>query len=94
MTYVASDRYLRRHGRLGFVLLPNLFKSAKAAQGFRSFLLPDGTPFGPFAVEDMVDLHPFEEAANRTATAVFIKGHAVRYPVPYQYWRKKGYGAG
>lgn len=94
MTYAAGDRYVKRGGRLGFVLPQNLFKSAKAAQGFRRFLLPDGTPFGPFVVEDMVELHPFEGAQNRTATAVFIKGHSVRYPLSYQYWRKRTHGHG
>jgi len=94
MTYVSADRYLRRGGRLGFVLSQSLFKTSGAGQGFRRFLLPDGTPFGPLVVEDMVELKPFEGAANRTAVAVFTKGRPVRYPVSYQYWRKRGEGHG
>jgi len=94
MTYVAVDRYLRRGGKLGFVLSQSLFKTAAAGQGFRRFLLPDKTPFGALVVEDMVELKPFEGAANRTSLAVFTKGHAVRYPVSYQYWRKRGEGRG
>jgi SAM-dependent methyltransferase len=94
MTYVALDKYLKRGGRLGFVLPQNLFKSARAAQGFRRFMLPDHTSCGPFVVEDMVQLRPFEGAQNRTATAVLIKGRGVRYPVSYQLWRKKAQGAG
>lgn len=61
MTYVAVDRYLRHGGRLGFVLSQSLFKTSGAGQGFRRFTLPDGTPFGPLVVEDMVELNPFDE---------------------------------
>ncbi len=94
MTYVAIDRYLRRGGKLGFVLSQSLFKTSGAGQGFRRFQLPDKTPFGPLVVEDMVALNPFEGATNRTSVAVFAKGHAVRYPVSYQYWKKRGEGRG
>jgi len=94
MTYVSVDRYLRRGGKLGFVLSQNLFKTSGAGQGFRRFVLPDGTPFGPMVVEDMVELKPFEGATNRTAVAVFAKGKAVSYPVSYQYWKKKQQGRG
>ena len=94
MTYVAADRYLRDHGKLGFVLPQNLFKSSGAGQGFRRFLLPKNKPFGPLVVEDMVELNPFEGASNRTAVAVFVKGKAVSYPVPYQYWKKRESGRG
>ncbi len=92
MTYVSADRYLRRGGRLGFVLSQSLFKTFRAGQGFRRFLLPDKTCFGPWVVEDMVELRPFEGAANRTAVGIFIKGRQVRYPVSYQYWKKRGEG--
>ena len=94
MTYVAVDKYLRRGGKLGFVLTQSLFKTSGAGQGFRRFVLPDGTPFGPMVVEDMVDLKPFEGAANRTAVGVFAKGYSIRYPVSYQYWVKKKGGRG
>jgi len=94
MTYVAVDRYLRRGGKLGFVLTQSLFKTSGAGQGFRRFLLPDRTSFGPLTVEDMVELKPFEGATNRTAVAVFAKGMPVRYPVSYSYWKKRGEGRG
>lgn len=92
MTYVAGDKYLRRKGRLGFVLTQSLFKTSGAGQGFRRFVLPDKVSFGPLVVEDMVELKPFEGATNRTAVAVFAKDHMVRYPVSYQYWVKKRAG--
>ena len=94
MTYVALDKYLHRQGKLGFVLTQTLFKTAGAAQGFRRFELPDGTPVGPFLVEDMVELKPFEGATNRTTVAIIGKGHRVRYPVAYSYWLKRTRGQG
>ncbi|MBN2565592.1 MAG: N-6 DNA methylase [Candidatus Eisenbacteria bacterium] len=94
MTYVCVDRYLKTGGKLGFVLSQTLFKTSGAGQGFRRFLLPQGEPFRPLVVEDMVELKPFEGATNRTAVAVFLKGQRVRYPVSYQYWKKRGSGRG
>jgi len=40
-------------------------------------------------VDDMLELKPFEGATNRTVVVVFLKGRAARYPVGYQYWRKR-----
>jgi hypothetical protein len=94
MTYVSVDTYLRSGGKLGFVLPQNLFKTSGAGQGFRCFRLPDNTDFAPLVVEDMVELNPFEGATNRTSVAVFVKGKQVRYPVSYQYWKKRGSGRG
>jgi len=94
MTYVSVDRYLKPNGKLGFVLSQSLFKTSGAGQGFRRFVLPDKTPFGPLVVEDMVQLKPFEGAANRTAVAVFLKGKQVNYPLSYQYWKKRQKGRG
>jgi hypothetical protein len=94
MTYVAADRFLRRGGRLGFVVSQSLFKSVGAGQGFRRFTLPDGTQFGPTIAEDMLELKPFEGATNRTAILVLAKGKEVKYPVSYSYWVKKEEGRG
>jgi len=94
MTYVAADRYLLRGGKLGFILSQSLFKTSGAGQGFRRFILPDKTPIGPVVVEDMVNLKPFEGAANRTAVGVFAKGRDIKYPVTYQYWKKRETGRG
>jgi SAM-dependent methyltransferase len=89
MTYVSADRYLRTNGKIGFVLSQSLLKGASAGQGFRKFCLPDGSGLAPFMVDDMLELKPFEGATNRTVVVVFLKGRAARYPVGYQYWRKR-----
>ncbi len=88
LTYVALDNYLKENGRLGFVITRSVFKTAGGGQGFRRFQLGDGTPIGVVAVDDMVDLQPFEGASNRTAVVILQRGRATKYPVPYNLWRK------
>lgn len=90
MTYVAMDRFLKRGGRLGFVITQSVFKTSGAGQGFRQFRLGElGDPLRVVHVDDMVALNPFEGASNRTAVMVLEKGKPNRYPVPYTVWRKK-----
>ena len=92
LTYVALDNYLKDEGRLGFVITQSVFKTAGGGQGFRRFQLGNGTPVGVVAVDDMVDLQPFEGASNRTAVVILQRGRATRYPVPYYLWRKTALG--
>lgn len=94
MTYVSLDQYLESGSTLGFILPQNLFTTHGAAQGFRRLVLRKGKPFAPLPVEAMVELNPFEGAATRTAVAVFVKGLRVRYPVFYQYWKRRRAGRG
>ena len=87
MTYVAADRYLKRGGRLAFVLTQTLFQTKGAGDGFRRFRLGrTGEPLKVLRVDDMVRLRPFAGAANWTATLVLEKGLATTYPVPYVKW--------
>ncbi len=88
LTYVALDKYLKEDGRLGFVITQSVFKTAGGGQGFRRFQLGDGTPIGVVAVDDMVDVQPFEGASNRTAVVILQRGRKTRYPVSYNLWRK------
>jgi hypothetical protein len=74
---------------LGFVITQTLFKTKGAGDGFRRFQLGDGEPFQALQVDDLSDFQPFEGATNRTAVAVFRRGHETHYPVPYSFWRKK-----
>jgi len=92
LTYVALDKYLKEDGRLGFVITQSVFKTAGGGQGFRRFQLGDGSPIGVVAVDDMVDLQPFEGASNRTAVVILQRGRQTRYPVPYNLWRKTATG--
>jgi len=88
LTFVAADDYLAHNGKLGFIITQSVFKTAGAGQGFRRFLLGSGLSAGPLAVDDLVDLQPFEGATNRTAVVIMQRGHKPRYPVAYNVWRK------
>jgi type I restriction-modification system DNA methylase subunit len=94
MTYVSMDKYLKRNGKLGFVITQSVFKTAGAGQGFRRFQLPNNEPIQVLYVDDMVELKPFEGVANRTSIVILRKGKKTDYPVSYSYWvkRKKGVG--
>lgn len=89
-TYVATDKYLKKNGKLGFVLTQTLFKTKGAGDGFRRFQLGSKETFRVVQVDDMVDLQPFEGATNRTSVAVFQKRRMTDYPVPYLLWKRRG----
>jgi len=89
MTYVAIDKYLKRNGKLGFLITQSVFKSAGAGQGFRRFQLASKEPIQVVYVDDMVELKPFEGIGNRTSIIVLKKGKNTEYPIPYSYWVKK-----
>jgi len=93
-TYVAIDRYLKKNGKLGFVISQSLLKTSGAGQGFRRFVLPDKTSIGVCKVDDFVAVNPFEGATNRTATFVLTHGVKTCYPIPYVIWKKKRIGRG
>jgi len=89
MLYVAMDKYLKKGGKLGFLITQSVFKSAGAGQGFRRFLLGTGEYIQVQHVDDMVKLQPFEGASNRTSVVILQKGRQTKYPMPsYLYWKK------
>lgn len=90
MIYVAMDKYLKKSGKLGFIITQSVFKTAGAGQGFRRFQLGEkGLPIQVIHVDDMVKLNPFEGATNRTSVVILQKGRPTKYPMPsYLYWKK------
>jgi SAM-dependent methyltransferase len=92
MAYTVTDRLLKEHGKLGFVVTQSVFKTSGAGQGFRQFRIPTGNQrfvsLKVLLVDDMVTLQPFEGASNRTAVVIWQKGRHTQYPVPYTLWRK------
>jgi N-6 DNA Methylase len=89
--YVAADRYLKRDGRLVFVMPQSVFKSPLNARGFRRFCIGDDRePLRVLQVDDLSGMRVFAEAANRTAVVTIEKGSRTTYPVPYWQWRKSG----
>jgi ribosomal protein S15P/S13E/SAM-dependent methyltransferase len=87
-TYAGMDSYLKNGGRLGFVITQTVFKTRGAGDGFRRFQLGKGLPLKVVVADDMIELKPFEGAANRTATVVLEKGQPTNYPVDYWVWRR------
>jgi len=63
------DIYLKKGGKLGFLIPFTVFKT-QAGAGFRRFL---ATKTKILVVHDMVTLYPFEGAINRTAAVVVEK---------------------
>lgn len=86
ITYTTADKWLRRNGKLSFVLTQTHFQSP-SSQGFRRFRIDDHDRLNPLAIDDMKALKPFKEAANKTSVAVFRKTTTPpKYPVPYRVW--------
>jgi len=63
------DRYLKKGGKLGFLIPFTLFKT-QAGAGFRDFLAKKTRVH---VIHDLVTLYPFEGAVNRTAMIVVEK---------------------
>ncbi len=92
-TYAAFDRFVRKGGKLGFLITQELFKSKGAGEGFRRFCLGQTEKFKVWQAHDLVTVQPFEGAANKTAAIFLKRGEETEYPVPYTVWtRKKGVG--
>ncbi|MBI3945574.1 MAG: SAM-dependent DNA methyltransferase [Armatimonadetes bacterium] len=90
LTYVAADLYLKRGGKLGFVITQSVFKTSGAGQGFRRFQIGEGDALRVLTVDDFSALQPFEGATNRTAAFVLSKGQPTAYPITYYAWKKGG----
>ncbi len=86
ITYTTADKWLKRGGKISFVLTQTHFQSP-SSQGFRRFQINDQDRLSPLAVDDMKNLKPFAEATNKTSVAVFQKTTvSPRYPVTYRVW--------
>jgi hypothetical protein len=85
--YAATDHYLKKGGKLGFVMTQTVFKTKGAGDGFRRFRLgKEGEHLRVLHVDDLSRLQPFEGATNRTSVMVCQRGQKTRYPVPYTLW--------
>ncbi len=89
MTYVAAEHYLKKGGRLGFVITQAVFKMAGAGQGFRRFVTRGGTPLHCERVEDYSSVQLFQGATTRAALFVMKKSEPQKYPIPYLVFRTR-----
>ena len=91
-TYTAVDNYLKKDGRLGFVITQSVFKTQGAGDGFRQLRYTQAETsqlwyLKPLMVHDLSAMQVFEGATNRTA--VFVcekKKKPFQYPVEYTIW--------
>lgn len=93
ITYTTSDKWLSYGGRLIFVITQTHFQSP-SSQGFRSFKIKENAYLKPIFVEDLKELKPFPDAANKTVIVGFEKVDTPinPYPVPYTLWKaRKGH---
>ena len=84
MTYVAADAYLKKDGKLGFVMTRTVFQSELGGWHFRGFKLPQLRHLKVESVHDVDALKPFRgQAANITCVAFFKLDSPTVYPVPW-----------
>lgn len=90
ITYTTADKWLLEGGRLVFVITQTVFQSP-SSQGFRRFRINAMERLVPLSVDDMKEIKPFPDAANRTAVAMFTKTvqGATTYPLDYRVWLGK-----
>jgi len=87
LTYIVADMFLKKGGKIGFVLPQTLFKSKGGGDGFRSFKIENNFAFRVLSVDDLVDIKPFD-SENKTSVFVALKNGETKYPVPYYKWIK------
>jgi hypothetical protein len=88
--YAAADYYLKKDGKLGFLITQEVFKSKGAGEGFRRFRLGEqGEQLKVLKAHDLVTVQPFEGVANKTGAIILEKAKETRYPIPYYVWQKK-----
>lgn len=89
ITYTVADKWLKENGYLIFLLTQTHFQSA-SSEGFRRFHIKDNIYLKPVVVEDLKQLKPFPDAANRTAIFIAQKTSEVpTYPIDYFLWTAK-----
>lgn len=87
ISYTTADKWLVEGGLLVFVITQTLFQSP-SSQGFRRFRINATDRLVPISIDDMKELKPFPDAANKTAVAMFTKklNGSVNYPLDYRVW--------
>ncbi len=89
ITYTTADKWLRKDGRLSFVITGTVFKNPSSS-GFRKFRINSTSHLVPRLVDDLKAIKPFPDASNHTAIVVFDKNEeSGKYPVPYFTWKTK-----
>ncbi|KQN57421.1 Eco57I restriction-modification methylase domain-containing protein [Pseudomonas sp. Leaf58] len=87
ITYTTGDKWLKKGGKLAFVITQTVFQSPSSS-GFRNFKITESDWLSPLFVDDLQALKPFPDATNKTAVVVFEKAKkSPTYPVDYRVWQ-------
>ena len=90
MLYVAVDSYLKKAGKLGFLITQTIFKTKGAGDGFRRFRYGNSGPrMRVFRVDDFATFNPFEDASNWSSAVFLERDKETKPPVPYYVWDLK-----
>lgn len=90
MLYVAVDSYLKKEGKLGFLITQTIFKTKGAGDGFRRFRYGNSGPkMHVFRVDDFASFNPFEDASNWSSAVFLERDRETKPPVPYYSWSLK-----
>ncbi len=91
--YISLDKYLKKNGRISYVITQSIYQTKGAADGFRKFsfrsLEGEDHNFRIIKVVDLVDISPFKDVSNRTSTLIIENNRENSFPVPYYVWRRR-----
>ena len=87
-TLRSFDLYLKKHGKLGFLITYTVLVS-KAGEGFREFFVygKEGKKAKIIKIHDLEELLPFEGAQNRTAILIIEEGDTTSFPIECIVWK-------
>ena len=89
VSYSVADKWLENGGKMSFVITKIHFQ-APSSEGFRRFVLPDGTPLCVTEVHDWERVRPFPKLANKPVVFVWEKGFPTGSPTPWFLWHRRG----
>ena len=93
ITYHALERFVKKGGRLAFLITGTVLKN-ESSQGFRRWTLPsadaeDGEKLHVYLVEDYKELKPFDGVSNWPVLLCINRNETgTSYPVPYIEYKK------
>lgn len=91
VVYVSMDQYLKKDGRLAFLLPASFLKSTKGGQGFRKLEITRNEQNIPFSVKSVDDFSRVNLFTIPTVLVVFEKDITMQYPFKnYTNWEQIG----
>lgn len=90
VTYVAIDHYLKKNGKMAFILPTSFLKSGKGGHGFRKFSITRNGQNIPFSIKSVDNFTPKMVFTINSSVIVFKKGEEMVYPFSnYNNWSFK-----